>query len=84
MIPQTRIPVWWRWYYWANPIAWSLYGLLTPHYGDADDSVKLSDGVHSVPLKLFFKDQFGYRHGFRVIAAVAVPRFCLIFIHECA
>ncbi|KAL9247865.1 hypothetical protein vseg_021248 [Gypsophila vaccaria] len=80
MIPQTRIPVWWRWYYWANPIAWSLYGLLTSQYGDIDDPVKLSDGVHSVPLKLFLKDQFGYRHDFLVIAAVAVPGFCLIFI----
>ncbi|KMT16880.1 hypothetical protein BVRB_2g043550 [Beta vulgaris subsp. vulgaris] len=79
MISQMRIPVWWRWYYWANPIAWSLYGLLTSQYGTIDDPVKLSDGVRSVPLRQLLKDQFGYRHDFLVIAAIAVPSFSVIF-----
>lgn len=76
---NQRIPVWWRWYYWANPIAWSLYGLLTSQYGTIDDPVKLSDGVRSVPLRQLLKDQFGYRHDFLVIAAIAVPSFSVIF-----
>ncbi|XP_010670754.2 ABC transporter G family member 32 isoform X2 [Beta vulgaris subsp. vulgaris] len=79
MISQMRIPVWWRWYYWANPIAWSLYGLLTSQYGTINDPVKLSDGVRSVPLRQLLKDQFGYRHDFLVIAAIAVPSFSVIF-----
>uniref|UniRef100_A0A804MZ33 ABC transporter domain-containing protein n=1 Tax=Zea mays TaxID=4577 RepID=A0A804MZ33_MAIZE len=33
MIPRKRIPVWWRWYYWANPVSWTLYGLLTSQFG---------------------------------------------------
>ncbi|XP_056691158.1 ABC transporter G family member 32 isoform X2 [Spinacia oleracea] len=79
MIPQMRIPVWWRWYYWANPIAWSLYGLLTSQYGTIDDPVMLSDGVQSVPLKQFLKDEYGYKHDFLVIAAIVVPSFCVVF-----
>ncbi|XP_074286370.1 ABC transporter G family member 32-like [Silene latifolia] len=79
MIAQTRIPVWWRWYYWTNPIAWSLYGLLTSQYGDLDDLVKLADGTHSVPVRVLLKEQFGYRHDFLVVAAVVVASFCLIF-----
>ncbi|KAH9619997.1 hypothetical protein KSS87_023637, partial [Heliosperma pusillum] len=79
MIAQMRIPVWWRWYYWANPIAWSLNGLLTSQYGDLDDLVKLADGTHSVPVRVLLKEQFGYRHDFLVVAAIAVASFCLIF-----
>ncbi|TKY54925.1 ABC transporter G family member 32 [Spatholobus suberectus] len=44
MIPHKRIPIWWRWYYWANPVAWSLYGLLTSQYGDDNHLVTLSNG----------------------------------------
>ncbi|MBA0843490.1 hypothetical protein Goarm_000675, partial [Gossypium armourianum] len=37
IIPRTRIPVWWRWYYWVCPISWSLYGLIASQYGDVQD-----------------------------------------------
>ncbi|CAI9267836.1 unnamed protein product [Lactuca saligna] len=79
MVVRMRIPIWWRWYYWANPVAWSLYGLLTSQYGDVDDLLKLADGSHSVPLKQFLEDQFGYRHEFLGVAATAVVGFCLLF-----
>ncbi|KAK3010447.1 hypothetical protein RJ639_010656 [Escallonia herrerae] len=79
MIAHMRIPIWWRWYYWANPIAWSLYGLLTSQYGDVDELVKLADGVRSVPVKLLLKDEFGYRHDFLVVAGIAVVGFCSLF-----
>ncbi|MQM16082.1 hypothetical protein Taro_049036, partial [Colocasia esculenta] len=29
IIPRQRIPIWWRWYYWVCPLAWSLYGLIS-------------------------------------------------------
>ncbi|KAK2651443.1 hypothetical protein Ddye_011299 [Dipteronia dyeriana] len=28
IVPQKRILVWWRWYYWMCPVAWTLYGLI--------------------------------------------------------
>jgi hypothetical protein len=74
-----RIPIWWRWYYWANPIAWSLYGLLTSQYGDDNGLVKLADGIHMMPVKQLLKDGFGYRHDFLGIAGVMVVAFCLLF-----
>ncbi|KAI5669436.1 hypothetical protein M9H77_19289 [Catharanthus roseus] len=79
MISRLRIPIWWRWYYWANPIAWTLYGLLTSQYGDMDTFVKLADGVHSVPVKQLLKEQFGYRHDFLPAASIAVIGFCFVF-----
>ncbi|XP_010688122.2 ABC transporter G family member 32 isoform X1 [Beta vulgaris subsp. vulgaris] len=79
MIPYKRIPVWWRWYYWLNPVAWSLYGLLTSQYGDDSKLVKLSDGVHSIPTWQLLKDGLGFRHDFVAIAGVMVASFCLLF-----
>ncbi|PSR91810.1 ABC transporter G family member 32 like [Actinidia chinensis var. chinensis] len=79
MIPHMRIPIWWRWYYWANPVAWSLYGLLTSQYGNVEEPVKLSDGIQSMPIKKLLEDQFGYRHEFLGIAAIVVVAFCLLF-----
>lgn len=73
------IPIWWRWYYWANPIAWSLYGLLTSQYGNINSFVKLADGIQLVPIKLLLKQQFGYRHDFLPAASFAVVGFCIVF-----
>ncbi|GFS40976.1 pleiotropic drug resistance 4 [Actinidia rufa] len=73
------IPIWWRWYYWANPVAWSLYGLLASQYGDSNKLVKLSDGVKSMPIRLLVKDVFGFRHDFVGVAAFMVVTFCMMF-----
>ena len=73
------IPIWWRWYYWANPVAWSLYGLLTSQYGDNDNLVKLSDGINTVPINRLLREVFGFRHDFLVISGFMVVSFCLMF-----
>ncbi|GFY80937.1 pleiotropic drug resistance 4 [Actinidia rufa] len=77
--PIWSIPIWWRWYYWANPVAWSLYGLLASQYGDSNKLVKLSDGVKSMPIRLLVKDVFGFRHDFVGVAAFMVVTFCMMF-----
>lgn len=79
MIPHKRIPVWWRWYYWANPVAWSLYGLVASQYSDNDKPILLSDGIHSVPTRVLVKNVFGYRHDFVGIAGIMVVGFCVFF-----
>ncbi|GMH20534.1 hypothetical protein Nepgr_022375 [Nepenthes gracilis] len=79
MIPHQRIPAWWRWYYWINPVSWSLYGLLTSQYGDVETPVKLSDGTDSLPVRKLLRIGFGFRPEYLGIAAVAVVSFCLFF-----
>lgn len=74
-----RIPIWWRWYYWANPVAWSLYGLQVSQYGDDNKLVKLSDGINSVAIHDVLKHVFGFRHDFLGVAAIMVFGFCLFF-----
>uniref|UniRef100_A0A1J3CWN6 ABC transporter G family member 32 n=1 Tax=Noccaea caerulescens TaxID=107243 RepID=A0A1J3CWN6_NOCCA len=79
MIPYKRIPLWWRWYYWANPVAWTLYGLLVSQYGDDERLVKLSDGVHQVMVKQLLEDVMGYKHEFLGVSAIMVVAFCVFF-----
>lgn len=78
MIPHKRIPVWWRWYYWANPVAWSLYGLLTSQYGGDTHLVKLSNG-NLMTIREVLKHVFGYRHDFLSVTATMVAGFCIFF-----
>lgn len=44
-----------------------------------NELVRLTDGVHSVPIKQLLKDQFGFRHDFLGIAGLVVVGFCVLF-----
>ncbi|KAK9141567.1 hypothetical protein Syun_010967 [Stephania yunnanensis] len=79
MIAHKRIPIWWRWYYWMNPIAWSLYGLMTSQYGNVEEPVKLFNGVRSLPLKEFIRHEYGYEHEVLPFAGVVVVAFSVLF-----
>ncbi|GJU32952.1 pleiotropic drug resistance protein 1-like protein [Tanacetum coccineum] len=39
IIPRPTIPVWCRWYYWGNPMAWTIYGLVISQFGDYTDEL---------------------------------------------
>ncbi|CAL5048790.1 unnamed protein product [Urochloa decumbens] len=78
LIPQTKIPIWWRWYYWFCPVAWSLYGMVVSQYGDEVDT-PLFDGVSNTTVAEFVRDYFGFNHSFLGEVAVVVVAFGLLF-----
>ncbi|AES81621.2 pleiotropic drug resistance protein 1 [Medicago truncatula] len=78
LIPQTRIPVWWRWFYWINPAAWSLNGLVTSQFGDITDSLDFNGRI--VPIQDFLRDYFGFKYEFLGIVAVIVVGFTIGFV----
>lgn len=68
VVPRPRMPVWWRWYYWADPISWTLYGLVASQFGDIKHQLDTGETV-----KDFVRSYFGYKHDFLgVVAAVLV------------
>ncbi|KAL9463301.1 hypothetical protein AB3S75_001164 [Citrus x aurantiifolia] len=75
IIPRPRIPIWWRWYYWANPIAWTLYGLVASQFGDMDDK-KMDTGE---TVKQFLKDYFDFKHDFLGVVAAVLVVFAVLF-----
>ncbi|KAL2554989.1 ABC transporter G family member 40 [Forsythia ovata] len=75
IVPRTRIPVWWRWYYWACPVAWTLYGLLVSQFGDIEDMLDTQQTV-----KEFLRSFYGFRHDFLGVIAVVIVGFTILFV----
>jgi len=61
------IPIWWRWYYWACPVTWTIYGLVASQFGDKT-SVMTTEGGKDV--KTFLDDFF-------VVGGIVT--FCIYF-----
>ncbi|CAI8614412.1 unnamed protein product [Vicia faba] len=78
IVPRPKIPVWWRWYCWENPMAWSLYGLLVSQYGDVEYKIESSDGGITT-VEEFLRDYFGFKHDFLGVVAVVSVAFPVAF-----
>ncbi|GFP96043.1 pleiotropic drug resistance protein 1 [Phtheirospermum japonicum] len=74
VIPKTRTPVWWRWYYNICPIAWTLYGLVASQFGDVEAELDTSETV-----KEFVRSYFGYRHDFVGYVAIIIVGIAVLF-----
>ncbi|XP_061343398.1 pleiotropic drug resistance protein 1-like isoform X3 [Gastrolobium bilobum] len=77
IVPRPRIPVWWRWYSWANPVAWSLYGLVASQYGDIKQSIDTNDGRATV--QDFVRRYLGFKHDFLGVVAAVIVAFPVVF-----
>ncbi|XP_027941835.1 pleiotropic drug resistance protein 1-like [Vigna unguiculata] len=77
IVPRPRIPVWWRWYSWINPVAWSLYGLVASQYGDIHKNMESSDGRTTV--EGFVRSYFGFEHDFLGVVAAVMVAFPVVF-----
>ncbi|KAI3875052.1 hypothetical protein MKW98_019625, partial [Papaver atlanticum] len=75
IIPRTKIPIWWRWYYWACPVAWTLYGLAVSQFGDIQTTM-VDTGV---TVEFFMQDYFGFKRDFQPVVAVVVVGFTVLF-----
>ncbi|CAK8570044.1 unnamed protein product [Lathyrus sativus] len=74
IIPLSRIPIWWKWYYWVCPVAWTLYGLLASQYGDNMDRLENGQRVEE-----FVRNYFGFEHDFLGVVAIVVAGFSVLF-----
>ncbi|XP_022979404.1 pleiotropic drug resistance protein 1-like [Cucurbita maxima] len=74
VVPKPRIPVWWIWYYWVCPVAWTLYGLVASQFGDVKDVLETGETVEE-----FVRLYFGFRHNFVDISASVVVGFGVLF-----
>nr|XP_043640211.1 pleiotropic drug resistance protein 1-like isoform X1 [Erigeron canadensis] len=74
IIPRTRIPIWWRWYYYICPVAWTLYGLLASQFGDMSDKLESGETVSD-----FINSYFGFEHAFVGYVAMIIVGFTVLF-----
>ncbi|KAJ4707958.1 pleiotropic drug resistance protein 1-like [Melia azedarach] len=74
LIPRTRIPIWWRWYYWVCPVSWTLYGLVASQFGDIDDTLESGEKVAD-----FVSSYFGYDPNLIGVVAVVHIGIAVLF-----
>lgn len=75
---MQEIPIWWRWYYWGSPVAWTIYGLITSQLGDLQDPVHIPERG-DLPVNLYLKEYLGYEHDFLGAVAAAHLGWVLLF-----
>jgi len=73
------IPIWWRWYYWASPFSWTLYGLTTSQLGDRNAILEIP-GNGNMELKKFLKLNFDFEYDFLPVVAVVHVGWVLLFL----
>ncbi|KAI3860698.1 hypothetical protein MKX03_014734 [Papaver bracteatum] len=74
VIPRPRIAIWWRWYYWACPVAWSLYGLVITQYGDIQTKLESEETVEE-----FLGSYFGFKNSLLPVVAVVIVGINVFF-----
>ncbi|XP_068648074.1 pleiotropic drug resistance protein 1-like [Aristolochia californica] len=74
LVPAPRIPGWWKWYYWACPVAWTLYGLVASQFGDSDQLLESGQRVDE-----FIRSYFGFKHDFLGVVSVVIVAFAVLF-----
>ncbi|TVU11154.1 hypothetical protein EJB05_44721 [Eragrostis curvula] len=58
IIPRKMIPAWWRWMYWADPAAWTVYGLMLSQLGDRMELIQVP-GQPDQPVSEFLREYLG-------------------------
>ncbi|KAI3947486.1 hypothetical protein MKX01_028391 [Papaver californicum] len=79
LLPRPQIPIWWRWYYWGSPVAWTLYGLVASQVGDKTNELLVPGLLINPTVKSFLKDIFGFEYDFLKWVVIAHVGFVLAF-----
>eukprot|EP00250_Pteridium_aquilinum_P022353 c25359_g2_i2 orf=102-4673(+) len=78
LITYPAMPVWWQWYYWATPVAWTLYGLITSQMGDDSTDISVPGG-HPQTVSFYLRHHFGFHHSFLGVVAGMNIMFVILF-----
>ncbi|KAM0847899.1 hypothetical protein ACQ4PT_054734 [Festuca glaucescens] len=78
LVVRPLIPIWWRWYYWANPVSWTIYGVVASQFGENTSTLSVPGGT-STSVKQFLDDNLGIKHDFLGYVVLAHFAYCIGF-----
>jgi hypothetical protein len=55
---MQMMPLWWRWAYWADPAAWTVYGLMFSQLADRTEKI-LVPGLGEQTVREFLEGYLG-------------------------
>lgn len=76
---MQKIPIWWKWYYYICPLAWTVYALIVTQYGDMDDPIKLPGTSPDPSIRQYLEDHFGYDLHFMGPTSAILVVFAVLF-----
>ncbi|KAH6773057.1 pleiotropic drug resistance 6 [Perilla frutescens var. hirtella] len=79
LLPRPLIPIWWRWYYWASPVAWTIYGIFVSQMGDVTTELETTGNLTRLTVKDFLNEYLGYDHDFLPAVVAAHIGWVLLF-----
>lgn len=63
-----QLPVYWVWYYWITPTAWTLYGVITSQLGDVTST--MSSNGRTIAVRDYLREYFGFQKSFLPYVAI--------------
>jgi len=78
LIPRPLIPIWWRWYYWGSPVAWTIYGIFGSQVCDLTTEIEMPVGPKQ-RIDTFVKAYLGYDYDFMIPVVIAHVGWVLLF-----
>ncbi|KAG8048146.1 hypothetical protein GUJ93_ZPchr0008g11405, partial [Zizania palustris] len=82
IILKEMIPTWWRWMYWADPAAWTVYGLTFSQLGDRTEVIHVP-GHMDVTVREYLEVYIGLHDGqlplMMVLHLVAATLMAMLF-----
>ncbi|KAL6840735.1 hypothetical protein ACP4OV_029599 [Aristida adscensionis] len=80
LITRPALPVWWRWFYWCDPVAWTVYGVIGSQFGDVNRTVTVPGNANGIVVKEFLRESLGMKHDFLGYVVLGHFGFILLFL----
>ncbi|KFK23406.1 hypothetical protein AALP_AAs61696U000200 [Arabis alpina] len=77
LVQKPLIPVWWIWFYYICPVAWTLQGVILSQLGDVESMIH-GPTFHGT-VKEFIEQYFGYKPDMIGVSAAVLVGFCVLF-----
>ncbi|KAF3555255.1 hypothetical protein F2Q69_00016938 [Brassica cretica] len=77
LVQKPLIPVWWIWFYYICPVAWTLQGVILSQLGDVESIIK--EPMFHGTVKQFIEQYFGFKPDMIGVSAAVLVGFCALF-----
>ncbi|KAF3546420.1 hypothetical protein DY000_02002623 [Brassica cretica] len=77
LVQKPLIPVWWIWFYYICPVAWTLQGVILSQLGDVESII--NEPMFHGTVKQFIEQDFGFKPGMIGVSVAVLVGFCALF-----
>ncbi|XP_039132009.1 ABC transporter G family member 31 isoform X2 [Dioscorea cayenensis subsp. rotundata] len=77
LVLKPSIPVWWLWFYYICPVAWTLRGIITSQLGDVETQL-VGPGFNGT-VKEYLETQLGFDAGMTGVCVAVLIGFAMLF-----